>query len=789
MPDSLPLKWTALEAATLEHLLVSANALCKRPEKVSWSNAVQHAADAGGYEEPDVAAYWHWMQVLGDRDTTEQRFCWQHLAASAHRLLALAPNGYTLREDFLVPALERLVWRWVSLAVPCTSLIAAHSNAADSASLRMSVLHPSMAPATRAAVLHVHYGQLLAFEDLWKGIVLSFRTGGALTSEMTLRTAAPPPGFEYQDRRIKGTLWERALFAALAVRGFLELRAHERPVPPVLEAAAQAFADGNILRCSAFYWASLRSAAPRSQPHGNGRADVVDEAILQAKLFQRLRAQPTEDWATVFEQYLRVRAILYAHVTHRPKERGLAAFVNKAKNAEPYEFVAGAKRSARIETSGECLDVGALEARVTATRWVKERPDRYFPSLPKSAGRPNRLGCKQESAWLVAFNRASDAPSKRTVMPSHVLAYRSAEETAAMVERCMRAYPLVLRSTRGLDVMGLEQEGPLWIVLPALLRVRKLSESIAMRDSRAGIVPLRTTIHAGEDFDSYLTGLRQVSEPLLWRALKRGDRLGHAAPIGIDAGQWTALHPRLRVKWWDRLLDVGWAADCMHRFQLSYADKIPHLAESARRCVQHIWKRQPGAVSAADPLAAARALWGAISEPGILEKLNYPHGNVDPREVPDWMLYTYLFDRQIFEKASEQTCILDTAPDLSLSTELQQLITRLLANLQITIEVQPSSNLCVGGVASMVDQPFFQLRAPTDGSGPDAPLIAISSDDPLAFATNTEDEYGYAWAGMVAAGRAPSLATRWLQDVAEGSMRGRFTDPRSIQWASDAWRT
>ena len=48
-------------------------------------------------------------------------------------------------------------------------------------------------------------------------------------------------------------------------------------------------------------------------------------------------------------------------------------------------------------------------------------------------------------------------------------------------------------------------------------------------------IELKFTYHAGEDFDSLCSGLRAIDEVLEFLRFKRGDRLGHALALGIDA--------------------------------------------------------------------------------------------------------------------------------------------------------------------------------------------------------------------------------------------------------------
>jgi adenosine deaminase len=89
--------------------------------------------------------------------------------------------------------------------------------------------------------------------------------------------------------------------------------------------------------------------------------------------------------------------------------------------------------------------------------------------------------------------------------------------------------------------------------------------------------------------------------------------------------------------------------------------------------------------------------------------------------------------------------------------------------MQVGIEVNPSSNLLVGGFRAIFEQPVFHFD--------DLPIL-ISADDPLTFATTLADDYAYAWAGMILPGHiTPKDATQRLVDAARNSERYHFGGP------------
>jgi len=788
------MNWFRMEGASLEQLLVAPNALRAKAAPCDWRSLVKQSADAENCTDVDIAKYLNWARARPAASIDVNLFAWQHTANSAERLLSYSGRSCRVRENQRDPGIERLIWRWASLAVPTLSLRAAEARGASIPD-GVEVLDPVMAP-SKFAVLHVHYGQMLSFESIWYGMVKRFNFTGALSvrGELLVRDGSPPAGFRVPGAsdREAAISWETALLSAFVARRALQAWGYREPERRSLIDAATGFGDGYFLQQDAFYWGRCRAATKT----------VISEAELQGHLFELLRREKskwTEIWSRVFDQYLRVRAILYAHIVHRPREQGLSAFVKRASNADAYEKISLAQRDLRLEvTRIDASRCAAIEVRASASTWLRNKPHRYYPTIKSASGlggRQQMLG-EIQSAWIVSFDRSNSKDGIRSTrrqyssqFPAHYHAWRKIRMELKSVRKLIGQYPAALRSTRGLDVMGLEKEGPLWIVLQSVKELRKYSQAVAAMSRLEGVDPFRLTVHVGEDYDHQLTGLRRISEPLLWGALERGDRLGHAVPLGLDSEKWAERRPQIQTTWWDRLIDLGWAFDCLHEFELKYQDNLYWMCEEARRCIEHIWQDSTD-LHGERALDKARDLWKLLGRPNLLLEMEYPTPGAPPaRGTAYRMLFDYLYSTSIRSRAMEQTCIVDTKRDLPITVATQQYLRRILGRLQIFIEIQPSSNLFVGGVDGLLDQYFFQMRVPTDEDGKDVLRLAISSDDPLAFATTTQDEYGYAWAGMVVAGRSPALATEWLEDVARNSMRAKFCHDKSIEWAEKACKT
>jgi hypothetical protein len=161
-----------------------------------------------------------------------------------------------------------------------------------------------------------------------------------------------------------------------------------------------------------------------------------------------------------------------------------------------------------------------------------------------------------EFGWVFHFIRSQ---SHNDEWPRYAKTYQSHERAASVLKRCLQNWPELLRDIRGLDLASEELKGPLWLAIPSLRSLRHVSRQSARQ--RHDLQSLRLTLHVGEDFRHIASGLRAIHEPFAWRLIERGDRLGHALALGIDAAQWCQQHPCILQPRLERILDLSWMLD------------------------------------------------------------------------------------------------------------------------------------------------------------------------------------------------------------------------------------
>jgi hypothetical protein len=516
----------------------------------------------------------------------------------------------------------------------------------------------------------------------------------------------------------------------------------------------------------------------------------MTERHALARAFERVA--PTADesadglYERVLVQYLRVKTALFSLLVHPPGEHGLANFLDHFLQIKVYAPNADVIVPRPPHEPG--LVVSATEYRVAPDAWFKVR--RRSEIERREHGATRRAS---EAGWLIHFKRQSAA--KRA--PLHIEAVKEMEAKADQIARFLDAQPKQLNQLRGIDICGVEERQPCWVVADTLRRLRSRSQRVAARNPHLRLQPLRLTLHAGEDFRWLTSGVRAVAEPFVWNLIQRGDRIGHGIAITLDPNKWWNLKSRdvVRVKRFDRLLDLAFLADYVER---PTRDQREWLRAEITKIVQEMELEpalaQPRSIAIdVDVVDTAKRLWRTLGTPTTRRLMATSKFTADAALRHQQWIFTYLWTRRLHVLGDEEISmrlepdrgdlLIDSNfSERDLLTEARKKLIRQLASWQICIESNPSSNLVVGSLESMLAQDFLHRRptSPAEQQGEETLMWTISTDDPITFSTTLADEYAYAWAGMVLRNDKPydpAYARALLDEAAATSMRTRFTIP------------
>ena len=717
----------------------------------------------------------------------------------AKTLLCTAHEGWRLVTDPRVPGREILKWRFISLCLPVGLLLAATTKRGARPALRVDLLPRSVEPSDASAHLHIHVGAASSFEGLWSNF-MSRRIPGSREFRGAVKGAIMLPRGISQDEWL-GLLTRAALVRRILKHLSLEwalsidegiARAYgEEPDFATIRRAVDELAEGKVQETTTLREALLRklaAARPTAASSQRGleslddlwQADTIadgypwPEGRMMALLFDRLEDIPNARLAGLFVQYLRIKSMLYRLLVHYPTEGGLSSFSHTFKQKSPY------RTGLEMLLPEFCLSEAAISLRGLEVRNAPPPTTSEIrlqcKNLIKLADqREEAIGYPIEVGWIFHFIRDPKEPKSAKTGARYSSLYRAIGHSARVLRRALCARPReLLPVIRGLDLAGVEREGPLWVALPHLLGLRDLSDDIC---AQTDLAPLHVTLHVGEDFLHLASGLRAVHEPFVWGLMQRGDRLGHALALGLDADNWCRSHPIVTMPRWERILDLSWmiAALTDRLAYLRISEDLPGLALArmhdelrvhAERC--HL---EFGPDSFVDLFT--RDLGARGSLPRLLD-LGYTPGRGDPL----YLLHQRLLGSSAVQGRLDELVEVETAGENNVLTELSRGIASMIGLMQIAIEVNPTSNLLIGGLEHPLQQPIFQLH-PLDGDHGTALPITLNADDPLTFATNLSDEIAYTWAALtLTADVAPGYARAWIAEAARTSWNARFTLPR-----------
>jgi adenosine deaminase len=110
---------------------------------------------------------------------------------------------------------------------------------------------------------------------------------------------------------------------------------------------------------------------------------------------------------------------------------------------------------------------------------------------------------------------------------------------------------------RGLDVAGDELATPIEVFAPAIRWLRREPKHCSPF-RRSAIKRLHLSIHAGEDYNHLLGGLRHIDETVTFCEMGQNDRLGHALALGITPHDWLSKQPEVFVTVQEHLDNLVW---------------------------------------------------------------------------------------------------------------------------------------------------------------------------------------------------------------------------------------
>ena len=756
----------------------------------------------------------------------------------------------------------RLRWSWLCRALP-TDLVRTVRGvvSADENAFSLSPAVERLLGEEGYAETHLHVGAAPDFPLLWANFMW------ALAAEEVSADALASSGACFDHGRAFGkwVLWAAVVRLLLAewlfetdrlvqdsdLPGFMRVASCRRMDAGMLNDVhrlVSEFAGGEsgsrplrFARGRAIYRALIRPL-PVSRGRGAGRrpwerrdreevlemdplARVVDREeqsehgaegrFVRESLEYLERSEADADVARLFWQVVRVRCLLYRHLTQRPMTPGLQWFVRFFSRLRPVRsgLSMRVRMQAAVRSGGGGRGLRSLEGRVG----TEDSQSKCLDTL-RSVRDTGRGAEPLEIGAVFHFSRDRGGGWRQGVANAHGLDrsypglpadsrlrtrrdvgnpngfrfarfYLEQRQHAQALVSVLRGFPEALETFRGVDLCTDEAGVPVWVMAPLVRWVREAGRGAAATLRVHGsmvIPPLRATVHAGEDFVHLLSGLRRLDDAIRRLGLEEGDRVGHGMALGLDPARWVDRVGRVVQTREERLFDLVWEWDfyASRGTEIGGDGRLRYLTSSITRLAKEMFDGTYAPDELADfvrLLHCERELQAA-GFPDRAESRRTAPLRTGEGDRPRALLREYLRSTEVWRRGRvlEPVMVGELAHERDALGRLQDGLRREVGTRGLTVEVNPSSNLLVGDLGRFDEHPIWRLRPLRPGDDVPPLAVCIGSDDPLTFATSLPQEYQLLFDTIVLSGGSHEEALGWLEHARATGMRARFTVPRGV---------
>ena len=275
---------------------------------------------------------------------------------------------------------------------------------------------------------------------------------------------------------------------------------------------------------------------------------------------------------------------------------------------------------------------------------------------------------------------------------------------------------------------------------------------------------LGITYHVGEDFLDILDGLRAIDEAVIFLEMKKGDRLGHAIALGIDAEQYYNFKRRsIYLTKQDCLDNFVWLLYRSLELGVNIESRYRIILE--KKAKELLWQIYPQLNNNADNLDLYYYSWKLRGDhPSLYESGKYIyeesegmiHAYYNAQKRKNEQLeyyrdnvsiasYIYLYH---FNSKSKETGLIPEEIFVEdwyiiLIKQLQKAMQEEIAKKGLVIECNPTSNLRISSIQEYKDHPILVFNnefLENDSHNPHL-NVTINTDDIGVFDTSLENEY------------------------------------------------
>lgn len=248
------------------------------------------------------------------------------------------------------------------------------------------------------------------------------------------------------------------------------------------------------------------------------------------------------------------------------------------------------------------------------------------------------------------------------------------------------------------------------------------------------------TYHVGEDFFDIADGLKNIDDAVRFLDLKKGNRLGHAIALGVNAYAYYEKREFQVIMPKQKLLDVFvWIRQTCKQAGIDIPQVLNSvLLEKSIGLYQDIGYKalfdevsyyQSMLLRSDDSVEVVKSKWDKSSLCQD-ERCVCARNNSDARNI----CIQFMTNKVIWENGNKVDLFCYPSEICAIIEKLQNYIMAVIAKKGIAIESNPSSNIKIGPIDDYCNHPVFRFMA--NGLN-----VSINTDDKGIFATSLPNEY------------------------------------------------
>lgn len=347
-------------------------------------------------------------------------------------------------------------------------------------------------------------------------------------------------------------------------------------------------------------------------------------------------------------------------------------------------------------------------------------------------------------------------------------------------------YPGIDRYLIGIDVASLENAVPTWVFSDLYNHARDSESETFLGYFNRPFQSLRFTCHVGEDFRHLMSGLRRVYEVVHYLKFHAGDRIGHGLALGLHVERWCEEHPNVLLPRIEALENYIWAYRMLSEYpSQSRTSDLLYLEKRIQELSAQIYDCDGGEACSCKPAIPTEALlksYETLFSRNIFQEeltcrkdcpdtescilLQDPHTN-----WIEFMLHSYHCHRYV-TRMNEPIHYQILPQEISILKDLQEIMQIFVAQAGIVVETNPTSNIIISSIDTIHDHPMYEFS--NDQCDYKDIMLCINSDDPGVFQTNTSNELGIAYMGMIEQGKGRKYCLDWIDKMRESGMQHTF---------------